>query len=68
MCSCVQTVKQLANNQYIRGYTPIDTEKFMACLEEGVISVCFSEVMSNLDTIFKVPLSGGGLILLLLFS
>ena len=24
--------------------------------------------MSNLDTIFKVPLSGGGLILLLLFS
>jgi len=41
MCSCVQTVKQLANNQYIRGYTPIDTEKFMACLEKGVISVCF---------------------------
>ena len=41
MCSCAQTVKQLANNQYGRGYTPIDTEKFMACLEEGVISVWF---------------------------
>ena len=34
-------LKQLANNQWTRGYTPIDTEKFMACLEEGVISVCF---------------------------
>ena len=41
MCSCGQTVKQLANNQGTRVYTPIDTEKFMACLEEGVISVCF---------------------------
>ena len=41
MCSCAQTVKQLANNQKARGYTPTDTEKFMACLEEGVISVCF---------------------------
>ena len=40
MGSCAQTVKQLANNQYTQGYTPIDTEKFMACLEEGVISVC----------------------------
>ena len=40
----------------------------MACLEEGVISVCFLLGMSNLDTIFKVPLSGGGLILLLLSS
>ena len=40
----------------------------MACLEEGVINVCFSEAMSNLYTIVKVPLSGGGLILLLLFS
>ena len=37
MCS----VKQLANNQWTQGYTPIDTEKFRACLEEGVISVCF---------------------------
>ena len=35
----------------------------MACLEEGVISVCFSEAMSNLDMIFKVPLSGAGIIL-----
>ena len=33
--------KQLANNQQTRGYTLIDTEKFVACLEEGVISVCF---------------------------
>ena len=41
MWSCAQTVKQLANNQETRGYTLIDTEKFMACLEEGVISVCF---------------------------
>ena len=41
MCSCGQTVKQLANNQETQGYTPIDTEKFMACLEKGVISVCF---------------------------
>ena len=32
---CAQTVKQLAG-----GYTPIGTEKFMACLEEGVIGVC----------------------------
>ena len=32
---CARTVNQLA-----RGYTPIGTEKFMACLEEGVISVC----------------------------
>ena len=38
---CAQTVKQLANNQKTRGYTLIDTEKCMACLEEGVISVCF---------------------------
>ena len=35
----------------------------MACLEEGVTNVCFSEAMSNLYTIVKVPLSGGGLIL-----
>ena len=41
MCSCAQTVKQLANNQWTQGYTPTDTEQFMACLEEGVISVCF---------------------------
>ena len=41
MCSCAQTVKQLANNQETQGYTLIDTEKFMACLEEGVMSVCF---------------------------
>ena len=41
MCSCAQTVKQLANNQETRRYTLIDTEKFMASLEEGVISVCF---------------------------
>ena len=41
MGSCAQTVKQLANNQQTRDYTPIDTEKFMACLEEGVTSVCF---------------------------
>ena len=40
----------------------------MACLEEGVVSVWFlSHLMSNLDMIFKVPLSGGGLILLLFF-
>ena len=31
--------EELANNQETQGYTPIDTEKFMACLEEGVISV-----------------------------
>ena len=38
----------------------------MACLEEGVVSVWFlSHLMSNLDMIFKVPLSGGDLILLL---
>ena len=36
---CVQTVKQLANNQEARGYTPIGIEKFMACLEE-VLSFC----------------------------
>ena len=43
MCSCAQTVKQLANNQEARGYSPIDTEKCMACLEEEVINViiCF---------------------------
>ena len=41
MCSCAQTVEQLANNQKTRGYTPIDTEQFMACVEEGVIRVCF---------------------------
>ena len=41
MWSCAQTVKQLANNQETRGYTLIDTEKFMACWEEEVISVCF---------------------------
>ena len=41
MWSCAQTVKQLANNQETRGYTPTDTEKFMACLEEGVINLCF---------------------------
>ena len=41
MCSCAQTVKPLANNQETRGYTPTDTEKFMAWLEGGVISVCF---------------------------
>ena len=35
------SVKQLGNNQYTRGYTPIDMENFMACLEEGVISICF---------------------------
>ena len=35
----VQTVKQSANNQETQGYTLIDTEKFMACLEERVISV-----------------------------
>ena len=40
----------------------------MACLEEGVISVCFLLSDENLDTIFKVPLSGDSLILLLLFS
>ena len=40
----------------------------MACVEEGVMVYVFSWAMSNLDTIFKVPLSGGGLILLLLFS
>ena len=33
-----------------------------------MIAYGFSEVMSNLDTIFKVPLSGRGLILLLLLS
>jgi len=47
-------------------------------MNDGVIWIVFSlvyvslkefgVVMSNLDTIFKVPLSGGGLILLLLFS
>ena len=37
---CAQTVKQLVNNQWAWGYTPTGTEKFMACLEEGVISVC----------------------------
>ena len=41
MCSCAQTVKQLANNELTWGYTQIDTKKFVACLEEGVISVCF---------------------------
>ena len=41
MCSWAQIVKQLANNQLTQGYTLIDTEQFMACLEEGVISVCF---------------------------
>ena len=34
----------------------------MACLEEGVISVCVLLGLSNLDTIFKIPLSRGGLI------
>ena len=37
MCS----VKQLANNELTWGYTQIDTKKFVACLEEGVISVYF---------------------------
>ena len=39
----------------------------MACLEEGVISVCVLLGLSNLDMIFKIPLSREGLILLLLF-
>ena len=67
-CVLMCSVKQLANNQLTQGYTPIDTEKFMACLEEGVISVCFLLGDESPRYDLQVPLSGGGLILLLLFS